>query len=135
MLATFQHNELGPESLRALRVAISKYFARPYVTGVDIGLKITDGVHDASRGPVVRIHVAEKRSRRTLKSDELIPRRFAGMKTDVVQARYTKSTCSSLAARVLALIPSHQASDRRRRQRFRHARHLVSPRATRGHSF
>jgi hypothetical protein len=101
MLAAFEHNGIDSVAISAYRAAVSKYFARPYVTGVDVGLKLTDGVHDASQGIVLRIHVAEKRSRRTLRGDEYIPRQFKGVRTDVVQARYRRggAQCDSLEAR------------------------------------
>lgn len=78
--------------------AVSAFAPRGGVTGVDLGVKLVGGLPDPGRGPAVRVHVRDKRPRRDVPRAELVPRRFEGLATDVVQGEYVRQLGAGVAA-------------------------------------
>lgn len=66
--------------------AVTEFLGMPGVTGVGYGLKFRSGHLTDEIGVVV--HVAEKRALVDIPRDERIPGQFAGLPTDVIQARF-----------------------------------------------
>ena len=90
-------NDIDPRVVRAFFAALETFGQRPDVTGVDVGIRMEDGEHDVGAGAVIRVHVREKKARRRVSPSDAIPRRYMGVRTDVVQARYVKHQGSGCA--------------------------------------
>jgi len=70
--------------------AVSTFATRDNVTAIDVGIKLKDHDTDADAGYCVRIHVRDKRARRQIPRSQLIPGRFEGLWTDVIQGEYVE---------------------------------------------
>lgn len=70
--------------------AVSAFAPRAGVTAVDLGLKLVDHAPDHDAGPTIRIHVRDKRPRREVPRANLLPARFEGLRTDVIQGEYLR---------------------------------------------
>jgi len=57
---------------------------------VDVGIKLKGHDTDADAGYCIRIHVLDKRARRQVPRSQLIPARFEGLWTDVIQGEYVE---------------------------------------------
>lgn len=74
--------------------AVGRFSGRDYVTGVDVGEKLTDGV--ATGDLSIRVHVEEKFAAEHLTGKDLFPDEFEGIPLDVIQSRYRPSDGSSV---------------------------------------
>lgn len=72
----------------AYQEALSRYANRPEVTGIDVGHKYSGPDNRRTGETAVRIHVVEKFDLGQLQASEIFLTTLAGVKTDVIAARY-----------------------------------------------
>jgi endonuclease G, mitochondrial len=70
--------------------AVSMFATRPDVAAVDLGVKLVDSESDPDAGYCIRIHVRDKQPRRKVPRAQLLPSRFEGLRTDVIQGEYVE---------------------------------------------
>ena len=72
--------------MAAFEKALARFFQRPEVTGIDIGLKMKRGKHTGRMA--IRIHIREKFELRHLPERLRFPRSIDGVLVDVIEAVY-----------------------------------------------
>ena len=82
----FQHNNFSDRIISAYYEAVDQFMSRPYVTAIDIGLKIKRG-RELKR-KVIRIHVMEKFAATHLDAIDAFPDNVGGVEIDVVQSNF-----------------------------------------------